>query len=103
MMARPREKLQTLFEKLLGSRNVYFQPPESVKLKYPCITYERSNIRTVLADNQIYLKQNQYTVTVIDEDPDSEIPDKVLELPYCGFDRHFTTDNLNHDVFTLYF
>ena len=102
-MAKPREALQTLFEELLGSLNVYFQPPESVKLNYPCIVYEWSNVRTGSANNHIYLKHKQYTVTYIDEDPDSEIPDKLLELEYCSFDRHFTSDNLNHDVFILYF
>ena len=102
-MAKPREALQTLFEELLGSLNVYFQPPESVKLNYPCIVYERSNVRTGSANNHIYLKHEQYTVTYIDEDPDSEIPDKLLELEYCSFDRHFTSDNLNHDVLILYF
>ena len=92
-----------VFEELLGNRNVYFQPPESVKLDYPCIIYERSGIRNNSANNKLYLKHKSYTVTFISEDPDSEIPDKLLELPYCGFDRHFTSDNLNHDVFTLYF
>ena len=102
-MAKPRETQQTLLEGLLGSRNVYYQPPESVKLSYPCIVYERSGIRTDSANNKTYRKYNRYTVTYIDEDPDSEIPNKLLELEYCGFDTHFTADNLNHDVFTLYF
>lgn len=102
-MAKPREELQTLLEGILGSRNVYFQPPESVKLKYPCIIYERSNIHTNSADNMPYLNHKRYTVIIIDEDPDSEIPEKLLDLKYCDFDRHFTSDQLNHDVFTLYF
>ncbi len=102
-MAKPREALQTVLESLLGSRNVYFQPPESIKLDYPCIVYERSGIRADSANNRPYLKRKRYTVTCIDGDPDSEIPDKLLELKYCSFDRHFISDNLNHDVFTLYF
>lgn len=102
-MAKPREILQTLLEGLLGSHNVYYQPPESVKLSYPCIVYERSGIRTDSANNKTYRKYNRYTVTHIDEDPDSEIPNKLLELEYCGFDTHFTENNLNHDVFTLFF
>ncbi len=102
-MAKNREDLQAILEELLGSRNVYFQPPESLKLKYPCIVYERSDIRKVKADNIGYLKHKQYMVTVIDEDPDSELPDKMLELPYCSFDRHFVSDNLNHDVFDLFY
>jgi hypothetical protein len=102
-MARPREELQLLLEGVLGSRNVYFQPPESVKLKYPCILYERSDIHTNAADNQPYVKLNRYTVTAIEEDPDSDLAERLLGLKYCGFDRHFTSDQLNHDVFTLYF
>lgn len=102
-MAKPREELQNILECLLGSRNVYFQPPESLKLKYPCIVYERSDIRTDAADNMAYREHKRYAVTVIDEDPDSVIPDKLQRLNYCGFDRHFTSDQMNHDVFTLYF
>lgn len=102
-MARPREELQFLFEQLLGSRNVYFQPPESFKMDYPCIVYERSGIRPDRANNKLYLQHKRYTVTVIDEDPESELPDKLSGLEYCNFDRHFTSDHLNHDVFTLYF
>ena len=101
--AKPREKLQELFEGILGNCNVYFQPPESKSLDYPCIVYERSGIRADSANNKIYRKHNQYTVTYIDEDPDSEIPGKLLELGYCKLDTHFEADNLNHDVFTLYF
>lgn len=102
-MAGNRVELHSLLEGLLGSRNVYFQPPESFKLHYPCIIYERSGIRSDRADNRPYLTRKRYTVTVIDKDPDSKIPDKVVNLDYCVFDRHFTADHLNHDVFTLYF
>jgi hypothetical protein len=102
-MSKNREELHRILVDILGSRNVYFQPPESIKLKYPCIIYERSYIQTVKADNTKYIEIKEYTVTVIDEDPDSEIPDKLIKLPYCSFSRHFVYDNLNHDVFTLYF
>lgn len=88
---------------ILGSRNVYFQPPESVKLQYPCIVYARSQIDTKFADNQPYVRKKRYSVTVIDKNPDSGVPDKIGALPMCVFDRHFTADNLNHDVFRLYF
>ena len=102
-MSRNREDLHEILVDILGSRQVYFQPPESLKLKYPCIVYERSYIYTDKADNQIYLKHRRYTVTYIDKDPDSEIPEKLLELQHCRFDRHFINDNLNHDVFDLYY
>lgn len=98
-----RLELQTLLETLLGSRNVYFQPSASVFLKYPAIVYSRYNIENTHADNRVYAQHTAYQVTVIDEDPDSEIVKKVSMLPMCSFDRHYTADNLNHDVFTLYF
>lgn len=103
-MARPREELQTVLEQVLGTRSVYFQPPESFKLKYPCIIYELNRIRQIKSNNSTYLKQKQYTVTIIDEDCDTELPDKLMEkLTYCQFDRRFVSDNLYHDVFTVYF
>lgn len=102
-MARRRVELQTLLETILGSRNVYFQPPESLKLKYPCIVYELSGMHNDHADNLKYRFLKQYTVTYIDEDPDSDIPDKLLMIDKCSFSRAFPSDNLNHWSFTLYF
>ena len=93
--------LQAVLEELLGSRNVYFQPPESVKLKYPAIVYSRKKIDNKHADNKVYKQSVSYELTVIDKDPDSEIVIKVSMLPRCEHDRHFKSDNLNHDVFTL--
>lgn len=98
-----RLNLQTVLEELLGSRNVYYQPPASVIMKYPAIVYSRKGIVNTHADDEVYKRDNAYEITVIDEDPDSEIAIKVSRLQYCRFDRHFTSDNLNHDVFTLYF
>lgn len=97
-----REDLHEELAKILGSRNVYFQPPESVKIKYPCIIYERSNIIDTKANNESYITHKQYTIMVLDKDPESEIPDKIQKLPYCRFDRHYVSENINHDVFTLY-
>lgn len=95
--------LHELLCSVLGTRNVYFQPPESVKMQYPCIVYKRSSVDTRFADNELYMRKKRYTVTVIDKNPDSEIPDKVASIPMCAFDRHFTSDNLNHDVFSIYY
>ena len=100
---RPRTDLQTLLENILGSHSVYFQPPSTITMTYPCIVYRRDDAHTSYADNKPYGYDKRYQVTVIDKNPDSLIPDKVAMLPQCGFDRNFTVVNLNHDVFTLYF
>jgi hypothetical protein len=72
-------------------------------MKYPAIVYFRNNIENLFADNKVYTQSLSYEVTVIDEDPDSEIPKKVSQLPTCGFNRHFVSENLYHDVFVLYY
>lgn len=98
-----RLKLQTLFENLLGSQHVYFQPPSSVEMNYPAIVYGLEDIENSFADDGVYLSKRKYSVTVIDEDPDSLIVGKVAMLPTCRYNRHFESDNLNHDVFILHY
>ena len=97
-----RLNLQTKFEEILGSRNVYYQPPQSVKMQYPAIVYRRKDVDTRFANNVVYMQSSSYEVVLIDKNPDSEFVDKLLRLPYCSYDRHYTADNLNHDVFTIY-
>ena len=98
-----RVDLQNVLEELLGSRNVYYQPPESIKMTYPAIVYSRKSIDNMHANDSVYKQNYAYEITVIDKNPDSEIVNKISKLPTCRFDRHFKSDNLNHDVFTLYY
>jgi hypothetical protein len=98
-----RLELHEILCEALGSRHVYFQPPESVKMVYPAIVYSRNNIDNAFADNTVYTQSPAYNVTVIDEDPDSEIVTRISKLPTCRFNRHYSSENLNHDVFTIYF
>jgi hypothetical protein len=99
----PRLDLQTLLKSLIGLGEVYFQPPAGLRMTYPCIVYQRNNANTQFANNNPYIYEKQYQITVIDKDPDSLIPDKISKLPTCVFNRHFTADGFNHDVFTMYF
>lgn len=96
-----RAQLQSLLETL--TPHVYFDPPENLVMQYPCIVYNRDLAETEFADNRPYRRTKRYQVTIIDQDPDSPIPDKVADLPMCLFERHFTADNLHHDVYNLYF
>lgn len=98
-----RLELHEMLCDILGSRNVYFQPPEDVKMKYPAIIYFRDNIENVFADNTIYNQHRSYQITVIDRDPDSEVVDKMSQIEMCTHNTSFASDNLNHDVFTLYY
>ena len=98
-----RLNLQKELEELLGSRNVYFQPPSSVQMKYPAIRYSLSTIQNDHANNLVYNHSKAYELILIDPDPDSIFIDKLLRLPDCSFDRCYPSDNLNHYVFTLYY
>lgn len=102
MAWKPRVELQEYLENLIQNKNVYFQPPESFKINYPCIIYELSNIGSRKADNVKYKIVKEYTVTIIDKNPDSKLFDKMFESDYCRFDRHFVNDNLHHWVFSVF-
>ena len=98
-----RQELHEVLCNILGSRNVYFQPPESIKMKYPAIVYSLNDISNKHGDNLPYTQSISYSVTVIDKNPDNKIVVSISKLPFCRFNRHFTYDNLNHYVFTLYY
>lgn len=98
-----RLELQSILKDILGTDHVYFQPPPTVSMVYPCIVYRRDFESVKFADGKPYSRRTRYQVTVIDRDPDNDIRNKVAELPLCEFDRFYTTENLNHDVFKLFF
>lgn len=97
-----RKELNDLLKDVLGADNVYFQPPEDRVMQYPCIVYERDDALLEHADNFPYKVFQRYQVTLIDQNPDSDVVDKLLALPLCSFSRHFATSGLNHDVFMIY-
>ena len=98
---RPLSDFQTGLMGLIG--HVYFQPPENIKMTYPCIVYNREAMDLKFANNGLYLDKTRYSVTLIDSNPDSPVLANIMKLPLTSFDRHFTSDNLNHDVFNVYF
>ena len=96
-------ELQTRLEDILGSRNVYYQPPENIKMSYDAIVYSFKGINSTYANNAKYGNRKRYDVIFIAREPDSEVIDKLLELPYCTLGTPYTADNLHHYPFTLYF
>lgn len=100
-MASRLELHETLCE-ILGSRNVYNQPPSSSKMKYPCIRYSINKIEGIHANNSIYKLSNAYEVILIDTNIESEFVEKLMKLPMCKFDRFYLADGLYHWVFTIY-
>lgn len=99
-----RLKLHEELCEFLNNRRVYFQPPASVKMSYPCIRYSLGNVDTKKADDINYKNTKRYEIVVIDPDPDSDIYEKILaHFPMCSFDRFYVAENLNHWVLTLYY
>lgn len=98
-----RQALQKLLEEVFESPNVYYQPPASVKMNYPAIVYSKSKITQQNANDKTYLRRQSYELTVVDKKADNPVIYKLLDLPYCSFNRHYVADGLNHDVLTLYY
>ena len=99
-----RLELQAMFEEVLGSRNVYFQPPPTVKMKYDATRYSLGGKDLKRANNKLYLFTNEYEGVVITPDPDTTIPNTILStFEMCSFGRPYVADNLYHYPFTLYY
>lgn len=103
MAPRSRIDLHAKMVEVFGINNIYFQPPNNITLKYPCVIYSRIRHAVTYADNGRYSNKARYSVMIIDRDPDSILSTKALNLEYCTLDRHFVSDNLNHDVYNLYY
>jgi len=98
-----RLEFHDILKETLGSDNVYFQAPPSKAMAYPCIIYKRDQTDMKSADNRLYLHRVRYQVIVVDRNPDSVIPGKVAKLPLSIYDRFYTADGLNHDVFKIFY
>lgn len=97
-----RLELQNILTNVLGSSNVYFQPPSTIKMSYPCIVYHLEAFSATNANNSTYKLKRRYKVTYIDRNPDSDVPLLLENLPYSNMVSTFITEGLNHYIFTLY-
>lgn len=97
-----RLELHSVLQELLGSSNVYYQPPESIKMQYDAIRYSKKTIDSKYANDRKYSIIDCYEIIVISRLPDNPVIKKLLSLPYCSYDRHYIADNLHHDVLTIY-
>lgn len=89
---------------VLGSGHCYFQPNENIRLQYPCIVYSREPGNMIHANDDKYHYTPEYTVTVIDRDPTSVIPERLLEtFRMSRFERFYVSDGLNHTVLSIYY
>lgn len=98
-----RIEFQKVLEDILGSKEVYFQKPTNISMKYPAILYDLDDIPIEYADNKPYILKHRYQVIFITKDPDSEIIDKLLSLSMSEYDRNYKMNNLYHHVYRIYY
>lgn len=94
-----RADLKAELEKL--GVKLYYNPPESIKMDYPCIVYNLDNMDSSFANNSKYLTNKSYELKYITFDVDDPMVDTIYNLPYCKFDRPYNADDLHHFVFTI--
>lgn len=98
-----RLELHAELTNIQGLAAAYFNPPESVKMTYPCIRYSLTGERVKFASNGRHFVRDRYSLLLIDRDPDSPIADAFREFPYCEFERMYTADGLFHFQFNLFY
>lgn len=97
-------RLQLHNELLALAPEAYFQPPESVRMEYPCFRYAFSGVDVKHADNIGYMQRDKYHVVYISKSPAMDKVHEILNhFPYCRLDRPYTADNLYHYSFELYY
>lgn len=97
-----RTELHEALKEALGSDQVYFQPPASVKMTYPAIVYKQNNFYTHHANSKPYVLRTYYDIIVISPDPDNTITKRVAQLPTATPSRRYVADNLYHDPYTIH-
>ena len=102
-MAQTRVELDRILRTTLGSTNVYFDPPESFKLKYPCIVYSLNTNVENFADDSVYRRMKRYSLLYITKNADDPMIDILDDLRYCRMNRFYASDGLFHYAYDIYF
>lgn len=99
-----RLKLHKELKELLGNANVYFQPPENVKIKYPCIIYSKNAPRTRSSENKTYLVFDYYEIQLIEREAETDMDAKMLDhFSMIRVGRKYVYENLYHTTYSLYY
>ena len=99
-----RTELHDELKTLLGKNDCYFQPPESIKMKYPCYVYHRESPDILRADNIMYRRVHKYGLTYITRDPDDPLIEKTEDhFRMCRLSRFYAVDGLNHYFYELFY
>lgn len=91
-----------LLQQAVQHDRVYFQTPENLKIEYPAVVFHLSKIEIDRASDVPYKGAKEYSVTLITKDPEPDVIDEILKIPYSSLDTTYISDGMNHFVFTFY-
>lgn len=91
-----------LLQQAVRHNRVYFQPPENLKIEYPAVVFHLSKIEIDHGSDVPYKGAKEYSVTLITKDPEPNVIDEILKIPYSSLDTSYISDGMNHFVFTVY-
>lgn len=98
-----RVDIQEKFKFLLGSNNVYYQPPANLKMKYPAIVYSLDGLDVKRFDNTRLINKNCFSVTHIYRNESENLVETMLKsFEYISFDNRSIVDGIYNDHFTIY-
>ena len=97
-----RDEFHTRLQSIAPDYRIYFQPPSDIKMVYPAIVYELDRVVKKRADNRSYLQNRRYQVKLITKNPDDPVFDALASLVHSEFERHYTSESLNHFGFNIY-
>ena len=99
-----RQEITQILRTKLGIQNVYFQPPEDLKMKFPCVRYKLSDIKTMKADNMLYNHTQGYELVYITREPDNILVDTMLKtFDHISFSGCQVINDLYHYRYKLYY
>lgn len=98
---KPVSLLKKLAE-IIGSEEVYYNPPSNIKMKYPACIVKLQSADSRYADSDPYLTAFRYQITLIQRVPDSAFIREITRIKRCKFIRSYNSDNLRHDVYEWY-
>lgn len=99
-----RTELQSKLESILGSRNVYYQEPPNVGMKYPCIVYFFEKMEVSKADNRPYKLTGRWMIHHMYKSisNDSIMETMLNSFLCCAHDRRIKSDGVYNDYYSLY-
>lgn len=99
-----RLKLQLILESIDPKAKVYYQPPSSLSIVYPCMIYKDAPSHINRASDGLYRYVRCYELSYISKSPNMEISKEILSrFNYSKMNSSYVSDGLIHSIFTIYY